>query len=127
MDTPHKELTNKIIGAAIEVHRSLGPGLLEHVYQVALDYELRQAGLNSQREVSLPIIYKGIALDISYRADIIVEDAVIVELKATENLTKLHEKQLLTYLRIADKRVGLLIYFNEETLIKGIRRVINGY
>ena len=121
----YNDLTRTIIGAAIEVHRTLGPGLLEYVYNIALDYELRQLGLKSEREVPLPVIYKGVNLELGYRADIIVEDKIIVELKAVESLSRLHEKQLLTYLRVSDKRLGLLINFNEEVLRNGIRRIAN--
>lgn len=121
----YNDLTRKIIGAAIEVHRNLGPGLLENVYNMALNYELQRLGLNSQREVPLPVIYKGLCLELGYRADIIVEDKIIVELKAVESLSKLHQKQLLTYLRVSDKRLGLLINFNEAILCNGIQRVVN--
>ena len=121
----YNDLTRTIIGAAIEVHRTLGPGLLEYVYKIALDYELRQLCFKSEREVPLPVIYKGVNLELGYRADIIVEDKIIVELKAVESLSRLHEKQLLTYLRVSDKRLGLLINFNEEVLRNGIRRIAN--
>lgn len=119
------ELTHKIIAAAIEVHRVLGPGLLEHTYQTVLMYELAQRGLNAKSEVIIPLIYKGVKLDFAYRADIIVEDEIIVELKATDYDNKLYYKQLLTYLKICDKRVGLLINFNREKLTDGVKRVVN--
>lgn len=119
------ELTHKIIAAAIEVHRVLGPGLFEHTYQTVLMYELAQRGLNAKSEVIIPLIYKGVKLDFAYRADIIVEDEIIVELKATDYDNKLYYKQLLTYLKICDKRVGLLINFNREKLTDGVKRVVN--
>lgn len=120
------ELSNRIVGAAIEVHNNLGPGLLEHTYQVALAHELASLGFRVKREVEVPFIYKGIKLDTVYRADIIVEDEIILELKATENDNPLYYKQLLTYLRIYNKRLGLLINFNRDRLTDGLRRVVNG-
>ena len=118
-------LSNRIIGAAIEVHRILGPGLLESTYQAALVCELRLKGIRVKSEVEIPIVYKGIELEVAYRADLIVEDTIIVELKATERETPLYLKQLLTYLVIADKRLGLLINFNHERLADGVKRVVN--
>ena len=119
------ELTDKIIGCAIEVHRTLGPGLLESCYKAALAHELRLQGLNALTEVSVPLTYKGIELENSFRADIIVENKVIIELKATEQDNKLYTKQLYTYLRLLDLRVGLLINFNRTRLIDGLDRIIN--
>lgn len=119
------QLSNEIIGAAIEVHRTLGPGLLEHTYQAAFLFELNLRGLKSQSEVDLPVYYKGCKLDIAYRADIVVENEIIIELKATDNDSPLFQKQLLTYLRISNKRLGLLINFNKEILKQGIVRVVN--
>ncbi len=120
-------LSEKIIKAAITVHKQLGPGLLEHVYSVALMYELKLNGMNALAEVSIPIIYKGITLSTAYRADIIVENEIILELKATENDNPLYAKQLLTYLRLSNKRVGLLLNFNRMTLTEGITRVVNQF
>ena len=119
------EITEKIIGAAIEVHRHLGPGLLESAYEECLCYELNQAGLMFQRQVHLPISYKGILLQSAHRMDLIVEDAVVVELKATEEMPPLYSAQLLTYLKSSQKPVGLLINFNVPVLKEGIRRVAN--
>jgi GxxExxY protein len=121
----HNEVSGAIVDAALEVHRTLGPGLLESIYQQALAYELRQRGLNVETEVPLPVIYKNIQFDLGYRLDLVVEGAVIVELKSVERLEPVHGKQLLTYLRLADKRLGLLINFNVELLKDGIRRIVN--
>ena len=119
------DLSQQIIGAAIEVHRQLGPGLLEQVYQEALILELRLRKLNVESEVSLPARYKGTILPTSYRLDIIVENEIILELKATEKDSPIYPKQLLTYLRLSGKKLGLLINFNHERLINGITRVVN--
>lgn len=121
------ELTQQIIGAAIEVHKLLGPGLLEHTYQAALACELRMAGHEVATEVAIPFIYKGIRLDTAYRADLIVDNEVILELKATENDNLLFGKQPFTYLKLADKRVGLVINFNRIKLIEGVQRVVNSF
>jgi GxxExxY protein len=120
-------LTEKIIGAAIEVHRHLGPGLLESAYEECLCYELTQLGLRFQRQVHMPIHYKGITLESAYRMDLVVENTIVVEVKATEETARLHAAQLLTYLKSADKQVGLLINFNVPVLKNGLRRVVNRY
>ncbi|MDR3703320.1 MAG: GxxExxY protein [Candidatus Sulfopaludibacter sp.] len=120
-------LTEKIIGAAIEVHRHLGPGLLESAYEECLCYELALAGLSFQRQVRLPVRYKGLSLDCGYKMDLVVQDAIVVELKAIDGLLPVHSAQLLTYLRSAGKQVGLLINFNVEILKAGIKRVVNHY
>ena len=128
MDTEQLNILSKrIIGAAIEVHRTLGPGLLEHTYQEALLTELRLRGIRAEKEVPLPCVYKGLKLDCGFRADILVEDSIILELKATETEIPLHLKQLTTYLRVADKRLGLLINFNREILCEGIKRAVNKF
>lgn len=119
------EITERIIGAAIEVHRHLGPGLLESAYEECLCYELSQSRLRFARQVHLPIRYKGILLQAAHRMDLLVEDQVVVELKATEEMPPLYSAQMLTYLRSAQKRVGLLINFNVPLLKDGIRRIIN--
>ncbi len=117
--------TSPIIGGAIEVHRQLGPGLLESAYEECLCYELRLRELQFRRQVDLPVFYKGLRLDCGYKIDLIVEDEVVLELKAVEKLLPIHEAQLLTYLRLANKRVGLLINFNVPLLSQGIvRRVL---
>lgn len=119
------DLSKKIIGAAIEVHRNLGPGLLENTYQVALLHELKLNGINALMEVGVPFIYKGMKLPTAYRADIIVEDEIILELKATETDNPIYAKQLYTYLRLYNKRLGLIINFNRERLVDGLKRVVN--
>src|SRR5215475_7708976 len=105
---PVNEITNKVIGAAIEVHRHLGPGLLESAYEECLCYELSQAGLSFSRQVQLPVKYKGLSLNCNYRLDLMVSDMVIVEIKAIDKLLPIHSAQLLTYLKAMDKRIGLL-------------------
>ncbi len=119
-------LSKEIIGASIEVHRYFGPGLLENTYRDALVKELALRNINSKKEVEIPCMYKGHKLDISYRADVIVEDSIILELKATENENPIYFKQLFTYLKISHKRLGLLINFNKTRLIDGITRIVNG-
>jgi len=119
------EISNKIIGAAIQVHRTLGPGLLESTYEACLKYELEKRGLKIQSQVGLPVIYDGIKIDLGYRLDILVEDAVIIELKAVTTITPLHEAQLLSYLKLSGKHLGLLINFNVTLLKDGIKRRIN--
>ncbi|HHT9107364.1 MAG TPA: GxxExxY protein [Candidatus Wunengus sp. YC64] len=119
------QVTEKIIGAAIEIHKTLGPGLLESAYEECLCYELSRAGLHFQRQVDLPVLYKEERLDCGYRLDLIVEDAVIVELKTVECLLPIHEAQLLTYLKMKNLRVGLLINFNVPVLKDGIKRMVN--
>ena len=120
-----EELTEKIIGAAIEVHRVLGPGLLESAYEECLCHELRLRGLKFQRQVALPVNYKAINLDCGYRVDILVEGAVVLELKCVEHILRVHEAQLLTYLKLLDQRVGLILNFHVSTLTRGgiVRKV----
>jgi GxxExxY protein len=120
------EITKEIIGGAIEVHRILGPGLLESAYQECLVREFLLRNLHFNTEVVVPIVYKGVRLQCGYRLDFLVEDKVIVELKSVAIVPSVALKQLLTYLRLMDKKVGLLINFNEEVLHKGIHRVVNG-
>lgn len=117
-----QDLTEQIIGAGIEVHRALGPGLLESAYQACLAHELSLRGLAFEREKPLPVVYKGVRLDCGYRLDFLVEARVIVEIKAVETLTTLHEAQLLTYLRLSGCRVGLLMNFHVAVLRDGIKR-----
>ncbi len=118
------ELTRSIIGAAIEVHRSLGPGLLESSYSKCLCHEMRLRGIPFAREVVLPLAYKGIELEKNYVIDILVGNAVPVELKTVEAISPLHEAQLLTYMKLGNWHVGLLINFNVEVLVKGVRRKV---
>ncbi|PWH14990.1 MAG: GxxExxY protein [Anaerolineae bacterium] len=115
-------ITEKIIGAAIEVHRVLGPGLLESAYEACLIYELTRRGLKVEQQKPLPVVYKDVRLDIGYRLDLLVEDSVIVELKAVEQLLPIHEAQLISYLKLSGYRLGLLINFNVLILKDGIRR-----
>jgi GxxExxY protein len=117
-------LTHRIIGLAMRVHRRLGPGLLESVYQKCLCHELTKAGIAFQSQVSLPVLYDGVVIDWGYTADIIVDGQVILELKAVERTQPLHEAQLLTYLRLSPCRVGLLINFNTVSLTDGIKRCV---
>ena len=117
-------LTEKIIGFAIEVHRQLGPGLLESAYEECLCYEFRESGLTFRRQVPLPVVYKAIRLDCGYRIDLVVEDKVILELKTAERLIPVHEAQLLTYLKLSGLRTGLLLNFNSPVLRDGIRRMV---
>ena len=124
MDELNK-ITEAIIGAAIEVHRTLGPGLLESAYVACLVYELRQWGFKVLEQVPLPLIYKDVQLDCGYRLDLLVNDAVIVEVKSVESLAPIHEAQLLSYLKLADCKIGLLINFNVKMLKHGIKRLAN--
>ena len=117
-------LTHEIIGAGIEVHRNLGPGMLESVYEECLCYELAQRSVGFQRQPGLPVIYKGIQLEIGFRPDLIVENLVIVELKCVEKFTSVHDAQVLTYLRLANIKTGLLMNFQSQPLINGIRRLV---
>ena len=117
-------LTGKIIGCAIEVHKSLGPGLLESAYEECLSYELERAGLKVERQKALPVVYKEIKLDFGYRIDILVEDTVVIELKSVDVLNPVHEAQILTYLKFSEKKVGLLINFNVTLLKNGLKKYI---
>ena len=117
-------LTERIIGCAIEVHRNLGPGLLESAYQQCLIYELKINDLSFQSEVNIPINYKGMELDCGFRADLIIEEEIIVELKAVESILSIHEAQVLTYLKLTGKKLGLILNFNTNLLINGIKRLI---
>ncbi|MGD1001645.1 MAG: GxxExxY protein [Candidatus Brocadiia bacterium] len=119
------QLTEKIIGAAIEVHRTLGPGLMESAYAECLCRELSLQGIPFEREKALPVEYKGVRLDCGYRLDLLVAGSVVVELKAVEELLPIHEAQLLTYLRLGGWKVGLLINFNVPVLTKGVKRMVN--
>ena len=121
------EMTFKIIGAAIEVHKELGPGLLESVYETCLCKELRLRNINCIRQAPIPVIYKEEVLDADFRIDILVENEIIIELKAVEILLPVHKAQLLTYLRLTDKRLGFLINFNVPKLVEGFNRMVNGF
>ncbi|HRH46633.1 MAG TPA: GxxExxY protein [Pyrinomonadaceae bacterium] len=119
------EISGIIVDCSFKVHTTLGPGLLESVYQAALAYELRKKGLKVITELPIPVIYEEVKLELGFRADLLVEDKVIVETKSIEALAPIHGKVLLTYLRLADKRLGLLINFNVELIKSGIKRVVN--
>jgi GxxExxY protein len=120
-----EHLTESIIGAAIDVHRELGPGLLESAYEECLCHELHLRGLCFQRQVDLPVTYKGLKLDCGYKLDVVVEEHVVLELKSIEQILPIHHAQLLTYLRLSGKRIGLLMNFNVAVLKNGIvRRVL---
>ena len=118
-------LSGEVIGAAIEVHRLLGPGLLESAYELALERELILRGLCVERQKAIALEYKGLPLGDGFRIDLLVHEELIVEIKAVERLQPIHEAQLLTYLRLTDLRLGLLINFNEKTIKEGVRRIVN--
>lgn len=120
------ELSHEIIAAAIEVHRHNGPGLLEAVYEECLGRELMLRGIAHVRQLALPISYKGISLECGYRLDLVVEDLVVLEIKAVEKLLPIHEAQLLTYLKLTRKQLGLLMNFNVPLMKHGIKRMVNG-
>ena len=117
-----EELTRQIIGAAIEVHRQLGPGMLESTYEACLCHELTKRGLAARRQVKLPVVYDGVRIECGYVIDLLVEDKVIIEIKSVEKVIPVHEAQLMTYLKLSGKRTGLLINFNVPLLINGITR-----
>ena len=117
-------LSNQILGCALEVHRTLGPGLLESVYEHALAYELTNAGVAVQTQVAMPVAYKAVKLDCGFRLDLLVEKSVIVELKAVDSLQPIHEAQLLTYLKLSGLKIGLLLNFNVPLLKQGIKRLV---
>jgi len=119
------EISKIIIGKAIEVHKALGPGLLESAYQECLYYELSEEGLNVEKQKPMPIVYKDVKLDHGYRIDLLVEDKVVIELKTVDALIDVHEAQILTYLKLGDYKLGLLINFKVSLLKNGIRRFVN--
>jgi GxxExxY protein len=125
MNLIYPELTEKIIGACIEVHKELGPGLLESAYEQCLCCELNRSKIDFKTQVSLPVKYKEVLIDCSYRLDIVVENRVVLEIKAVEKLSSLHEAQLISYLKLSKYEIGLLINFNVELLKRGIKRFIN--
>jgi len=120
------QIANEVVDAAVKIHSELGPGLLESVYDVVLASELDRRGLRVERQVPIPIEYQGLRIDEGFRADIIVDGKVILELKSVEQLAKVHHKQLFTYLKLADKRLGLLLNFGAELMKDGIKRIANG-
>src|SRR4051812_42290231 len=120
------EISKEIVDAAFKIHTKLGPGLLESVYEVVLAHELKRRGLNVVRQVPVPIVWDEIQFEEGYRLDLLVEDKVVVEVKSVESVERVHKKQLLTYLRLLNKRLGILVNFNEELIKDGISRVANG-
>ena len=120
------EISSKIIGAAIEVHKQLGPGLLESTYETCLAYELKQMELDVKQQQALPVVYKEVKLDAGYRIDLLIENKVIVEIKSVDALADIHTAQLLTYLKLKDLKLGLLINFNSVRVIDGLKRILNG-
>ena len=125
IEAPFNQITGEIIGAAIEVHRILGPGLLESTYMPCLQYELRARGLRFVPQQPLALVYKEMVLNATYRLDLVVEETVVVELKSVAKLEPVHDAQVLTYLNLSGRPVGLLINFNVEKLVLGVRRLIN--
>lgn len=123
----YNSLSRKIIGAAIEVHKEIGPGLLEDIYEHCLMEELKSQNIRAVQQVRIPLFYKGKKLSKDFFLDILVEDVVIVELKCVEKLIPVHEVQLVTYLKLADKRLGLLINFNVPVLVQGVKRKVNNF
>jgi len=118
------EITQKIIGCAIEVHKNLGPGLLESAYEECLAFDLTKAGLSIKRQQPVPVVYRDIKLDCGYRIDILVEKCVVIELKVVDEFNPVHQAQILTYMKFSDMKVGLLINFNITVLKNGIRRFV---
>ncbi len=121
------DITERVIAAAIAVHRELGPGLLESAYETCLSYELAERGLKFERQKGLPVYYRGVRLECGYRIDLLVEEKIVVEVKAVEKFELLHEAQLLSYLKLSNCQVGLLINFKVKVLKNGIRRLVNRY
>ena len=119
------EIATIVVDAAFKIHKTLGPGLFESVYQATLEFELQHRGLRVSRQVGLPVQYEGVNLELGFRVDLIVDDKVIIEIKSVEALAPVHKKQLLTYLRLTDLRLGLLINFNVELIKDGIQRVVS--
>ena len=123
---PLNALTSRIIASAITIHRALGPGLLESAYLACLTCELHHEGIRFELQKPIPLLYRGVALDCAYRADLLVDRRVIVEVKAIDALAPIHSRQLYTYLRLADVRLGLVLNFGAMTMREGIKRVVNG-
>jgi GxxExxY protein len=119
------EIAQQIVDAALRVHMALGPGLLESVYQAAMEYELKKRRLRASPQQAIPVIYESVRIETGFHADLVVEDKVIVEIKSVETVAPVHKKQLLSYLKLADKRLGLLINFNVVLIKNGITRIVN--
>jgi len=124
MELLYKELTGKIVDCAIIVHKSLGPGLLESAYEECLFYELQNCGLETLKQYPMPLIYKDKKLDVGYRIDLLVEDKIVIEVKSVDFLIPIHTAQLMTYMKLSECRIGLLINFNVQFLKEGIKRII---
>jgi GxxExxY protein len=120
------EIASAVVDACFKVHIAMGPGLLESVYEIALSYELEKKGLRVVRQQAIPVVYEGIILGEGFRADLVVEDKVIIELKSLETVSPVHKKQLATYLRLSEKRLGLLVNFGANLIKDGITRIVNG-
>ena len=123
----HNQIVDIVVDTAVDIHRRLGPGLLESVYRIILKHELTKRGLHVEREVPIPVIWDGFEIELGFRADLIVENVVLLELKSVEHLSAVHKKQLLTYLRVKDLRLGLLLNFGAELMKDGIHRIANGF
>ena len=121
-----QQISHAVISAAMRVHSALGPGLLESTYQACLQQELKKTGLQSEQQVGLPVVYDGVRLDVGYRIDLLVEDLVVVELKSVDAIAPVHQAQVLSYLKLSGKSIGLLINFNVAHLKDGIKRFVNG-
>ncbi len=119
------ELSKIIVDCCFKIHTTLGPGLLESIYEELLTFELQRADLNITRQQGIPVIYEGIKMDLGFRSDIIVENKVIIEIKSVEAIAPVHQKQVLTYLRITELKLGLLVNFNEALIKNGIQRIVN--
>ena len=120
------EIAKEIVDVAFKIHSAYGPGLLESVYEAIMAYELQKRGLKATRQQPIPLVHESVRMGVGFRADVIVENKVVVEIKSSESIAAVHKKQLLTYLRLTDKRLGLLINFNVELIKNGISRVVNG-
>ncbi len=125
-DMTENEISKQVVDAAFKIHTRLGPGLLESVYEAVLVYELRKRGLRVERQRPIPVVYEEVQLDEGFRADLVVEGKVIIELKSVETVAPVHKKQVLTYLRLSNLKLGLLINFGEELIKDGISRIVNG-
>ena len=127
LDLKYNRITSAIIGASINLHKNLGPGLLESVYEMALAFELEELGFSVRQQVPMPFVYKGNKLEVGYRIDMIVDDKVLLEIKSVENLNPVHFAQTLTYLKLSQFKVGLLVNFNVKLLKDGLHRVVNNF
>ena len=125
MELIENKIARQIVDAALHVHKTLGPGLLESVYEAVLSHELKKRGFTVEHQVVIPVIYESVEIEVGFRADLVVEDKIIIELKSVDKIHDVHKKQLLTYLKISNKHLGFLINFNESLLKNGITRIVN--